>query len=95
MDLRRTASGAEPREGLWDYDGACCPSANSGRLYRSTFSVGCFQWVRAKSGGLKRGLVAKRFSGSTSDPDAVYTKAQAWCAAMNKEASDGSEEAGA
>jgi hypothetical protein len=79
----------EPYEGMWDYDGACKPQGDGSTRYLSqaTFSVGCFQWVqKSSSKGLKRGKVAKRFSGPTSDPQQVYAAAARWCTDKNTEA---------
>lgn len=64
----------------WDWSGSCVPG--SGRCF-ATFSVGCFQWLPKKSGGLKKGRVAIRFGGPRHKPQEVYDKAQAWCDAQN------------
>jgi hypothetical protein len=40
-----------------------------------TFSVGIFEWVPAKSGGLKKSKAKVRVAGMTSHPEAVWTKA--------------------
>lgn len=58
------------------YDGQCSPR-NEYKWRHDTFSLGIFPLIRRKSGqGWKRGAVIVRVKGWTSDPDAVYEKAQ-------------------
>lgn len=76
-----------PKPYEWDWHGQFEPHRKRNRYWNmETFSVGCFQWIPEKLIGLKRGPVAKRFRGRTSDPQAVYAKAQAWCDERNAEA---------
>ena len=76
---------ADPKPYEWDFHGNCDPIEG---LYASarfaTFSVGCFQWLPRKAGGLKRGKVEKRFSGPTADAASVRAAAQAWCDGANE-----------
>jgi hypothetical protein len=77
--IRSKRSGVAPVEGMWDFDGSCTPTEFS---VQRTFSVACFQWVKMTKGkNLKRAKSVKRISGPTSDPEAVYAKAEAFCAA--------------
>lgn len=78
----KTPRTARPYE--WDFDGGCAPHRARGNY--STFTLGVFQWLPKAGGkGLKRGPVAKRFGGYSSDPAPVYARARAEAARRNAE----------
>jgi hypothetical protein len=66
----------------WDYEGHYDPARRQ-QFHSNTFSVGIFQWLPKKSGGLKKGTVHKRIRGFTSQPQEVYDKAIAECNRLN------------
>ena len=55
------------------FDGACRP--HSSATSHETFSLGVFEWVEKKHGGLKRGPVKVRVSGRCVDLELVEAKA--------------------
>jgi hypothetical protein len=73
------------QEGKHDWRGSCSPENSIGAFRCSTFSVGIFQWV-AKSGGkgLKRSAVLYRIKGYSSNPEAVYARAEFVCDMMDR-----------
>jgi hypothetical protein len=76
--IRATRSGSKPFPGMWDFDGA--PGTRFDGLPWLTFTVVCFRWVAKSSGkGVKREVASKRFTGDASDPEATYTRAEAFC----------------
>lgn len=59
------------------YDGQCSPRNTQYQWRHDTFSLGIFPLIPRKTKvGYKRGAVIVRVKGWTSDPDAVYEKAQ-------------------
>jgi hypothetical protein len=78
-------NGKEKRAFMWDFDGACKPIGVSFGHYQ-TFSVGIFQWIpTVDNKGLKRGKVAKRIRGWTSEAEQVYERARAECVRRNSQ----------
>lgn len=75
-----TLKAKEPREYLFDWDGACKPSGSAYAYISRTFSIGIFQWIPAKGGGLKKSKVLKRIKGYSSEPQKVYDEAERTCA---------------
>jgi hypothetical protein len=68
----------EPKLWDFDYDGGCRPMGD-GPHWNQTFSVGIFQWVpTANSKDIKRSRAVKRISGSSSNPQEVYARAEDW-----------------
>jgi hypothetical protein len=82
--IRTRENKIPPVVGTWDYDGACRPRlSNNPSNGQLTFSLGVFQWKqlsgKKKPTQVKRGKTVKRFSGSVSNPEEVYQKAEAFC----------------
>jgi hypothetical protein len=71
---RSRVSGIEPAPYVWDFDGAWAPGGSAPR--GDTFSIGVFQWVPKKGGGVKRSKVQARFVGNPCNPHLVYQKAR-------------------
>lgn len=73
-------------EGKWDFSGSCAPSENGSAVWagQQTFSLGCFQWVKRKSGkGFRPGKVRYRIKGHVSEPQIAYAKAREFCDKKN------------
>ena len=87
MKTRKTAC-----EGEWDFSGAWAPKEDGSTPIHNgqqTFSLGCFQWVKAKSGGLKQGKIMWRVKGQVSEPRSAHEAARAYCAKRNALAAKG------
>jgi hypothetical protein len=69
------------QEGKHDWSGSCAPGSF---LLNATFSVGIFEWVLTSDGkGLKKTAVKYRIKGYSSNPDAVYARAEEVCDVMD------------
>lgn len=69
-----------PEEGQWNYQ---MPSSDRLERWRS-FSVGVFQWICARSGGLKKSRMPLRIRGYTSEPGRVKEQVQAVVDQLNR-----------
>lgn len=56
-----------------------CDGQWYGNNMYQTFSLGCFEWLPRKSGGLKRGKVKVRVSGGQHLRLTIYDRAVAIC----------------
>ena len=78
-DLKnRKEQAVEPKIGTHGYDGAYCPGARR-TSWMQSFSVGCFEWLPKKGGGVKRSKAKVRVRGSTRDAELVYERAEDVC----------------
>lgn len=68
----------------FDFDGACAPT-DGASFISNTFSLGIFQWIPAKSGGLKRSRVLKRIRGDSSKPEETFAQARNMIESLQKE----------
>ena len=70
--------------GEWDRQSSAYIQPGSNESWNSGFSIGIFQWIRAKSkGGLKKGRTIKRVKGSRLDPEKALREADRIVAMLN------------
>lgn len=65
-------------ENAHDYQGSCGPR-ECGIGCWETFSVSIFQWVKGKTGRLKKTKSVYRVKGSVSNSEKVYARAEELC----------------
>lgn len=72
-------SGQPKPAGTWDWYGAYDP-AHRKQWGMQTFSIGVFQWLPKKEGGVKRGKSVARFTGPIGQAQDIYAQARAFIA---------------
>lgn len=79
------------RLGAHGFEGKCAPlsASKSWGDRNKTFSVGVFQWVARREGGVKRGKVKVRVRGWMSAPDPCLKRAAEIAAQLDAGTYDG------
>lgn len=73
-----TLGNGQPKPvGTWDWYGAYDP-AHRKQWGMKSFSIGVFQWLPKKEGGVKRGKSVTRFMGPVAQASGVYAQARAF-----------------
>lgn len=73
-----TLGNGQPKPaGTWDWYGAYDP-AHRKQWGMKSFSIGVFQWLPKKEGGVKRGKSVTRFMGPIGQAPGVYAQARAF-----------------